>query len=774
MSAKIQIKTKFVLIFVLLCSLSFILAIVSANPVSTDIKEGRIVIEEPDQRGSFFISSAKLSPNETISPILRTDFGFNALFVQWQADNAELEQDFNIYVKFLNETWSDWLKIRLDDDYNGKDNGKAQISSQMIPTKLTDTFQYKIVFDPHADKKTIKSLEFIYLNTSNGPQKTFQISSQSDDLNIISRKQWGANENYKFDEEGSNLWEQEYYKPEKFIIHHTAGENANIDPMATIRAIHYYHAVSREWGDIGYNYLIDSQGNIYEGRIGGDGVVAGHAYMRNRNTVGIAILGCYQTAQSSRTGSNCNTPDKLTPASKQALNKLIAVKSREFNIDPLGQSEFHGEMLPNIIGHSDVGHTSCPGDLIYNQLPQTRQLAYNLLQDLGGYKKPLPTSAQFVRQSAKNISIEETKTKNVIIEFKNTGQAVWRGYQDAGLFIAKSDIKNKLAQIGSVNIALNKKYQPQELVNYKLIEGNVYPGETGHFKLTLSPPISKKTVTNDFTLAWQNKGYFPDSDFSITITRLPCTSCQAQNTDSKNLMPTYSTALLQSNFPTQMPAETLQPVIIQFKNTGNQTLQQDNLKLHIIYEKEHISPFRNNSWYSEYAEIPPNETSIAPGSVATFEFKIKSPYLVASFPHTLTLYNQDKILSQFDKTIEVTSPYLADLTDNTLPVAVLNAWRPKVKMTFTNTGSKDWAKPVLKSYDIDYTNSWFRDWSWQDNKTIETSSQSVKVGESITFEFYLKPYRKANTYPHIYKLFDNDQEIKINGKSEFLTYTRVD
>jgi hypothetical protein len=133
--------------------------------------------------------------------------------------------------------------------------------------------------------------------------------------------------------------------------------------------------------------------------------------MRNRNTIGIAILGCYQGINGEQTNSNCNTPDRLTEPTKTALNKLIAVKSREFNIDPLAQSEFHGEMLPNIIGHSDVGSTTCPGNLIYNNMPQTRQLAYNLLQDLGGYKPALPTSAEFVRQSTQNITIEETKTK---------------------------------------------------------------------------------------------------------------------------------------------------------------------------------------------------------------------------------------------------------------------------------------------------------------------------------------------------------------------------
>ena len=96
MKPKIQIKSKFVLIFVLACSISLILAIVSANPTSTEIKEGRIIIEEPAINGSFFISSANLSQNETISPVLRTDFDFNALFVKWQTENANLDQDFDI------------------------------------------------------------------------------------------------------------------------------------------------------------------------------------------------------------------------------------------------------------------------------------------------------------------------------------------------------------------------------------------------------------------------------------------------------------------------------------------------------------------------------------------------------------------------------------------------------------------------------------------------------------------------------------------------------
>jgi N-acetylmuramoyl-L-alanine amidase-like protein len=766
MKRKITIKTQFVLIFVLFASITLILALVSADNTSK-VKEGRIIINDPAQNGSFFISSANISQNETISPILRTDFDFNALYLQWEQDSSVNSNDFDIYVKFLNESWTDWLKIQLDDDNNGKDGViNLKQSSQMIPTKLTDSFQYKIVFDPHAQQKPkITNLAFVYLDSTKGPQANFKISTQNDSLNIISRSAWGANENYKFDEEGNDLWEEEYYTPKKFVIHHTAGEKANQNPMATVRAIQHWHANSLEWGDIGYNYLIDSQGNIYEGRTGGDGVVGGHAYMRNRNTIGIGILGCYDS------GSRCNSPDNLTQATKNSLNKLIALKSREFNIDPMGKSEFHGEILPNIIGHSDVGSTTCPGDLIYNELDQTKSLAYNILQDMGGYQKPLPTSAKFVRQSSREITIEETKTSQIIVEFKNTGQAIWRGYEDAGLFVAEESIKNQLAKIGSVRIAMSNTSKTP-LVQYNLLGGNVYPGETGQFKLVLQPPTNTKQITKNYTLAWQDKGYFPQTDFSITVNRIACSSCNTNQVEKIN--PIYSATLTSSTFPAQMPDQDLKDVIIQFKNTGNKTLSQDKLKLHVIYEKKHISPFRNNSWYSEYALIPPKESSVYPNGTATFEFKLKSPSVVAPFPHTITLFYDDIELYKWDKTIEIISSYASQITTNTLPVAVKNTWRPTVKLTFKNTGTKTWKSPKLKSYDIDYTNSWFRDRSWADNKTIKKSWTNVDPGESITFEFKITPYWKANTYPHVYKLFDGDDEIYINGKKEFLTYTRVD
>ena len=120
---------------------------------------------------------------------------------------------------------------------------------------------------------------------------------------IVLRAGWGADERLRFDSSGKETWPPAFYPVQKLIVHHTATQNDDPDPAATIRSIYYYHAVTQGWGDIGYNFLIDESGRIYEGRhtidypLGaspteedsrGYGVTAAHAYGYNSGTIGIA------------------------------------------------------------------------------------------------------------------------------------------------------------------------------------------------------------------------------------------------------------------------------------------------------------------------------------------------------------------------------------------------------------------------------------------------------------------------------------------------------
>lgn len=189
---------------------------------------------------------------------------------------------------------------------------------------------------------------------------------------VISRRAWGSPE-----PTSSPRWAPEYRRVTHVIVHHTETTNNDGDYAARVRAIWYFHTFTRGWGDIGYNYLIDPRGNVYEGRYGGDDVVAGHAYPFNYGSLGVSLIGNY---------------DAVAPSSalRDSLIKLLAWAVDRRRIDPQGVSTFTGALTcggsvrltrPNIAGHRDFRGTgcgrefnakTCPGTYAYALLPTIR------------------------------------------------------------------------------------------------------------------------------------------------------------------------------------------------------------------------------------------------------------------------------------------------------------------------------------------------------------------------------------------------------------------
>ena len=197
---------------------------------------------------------------------------------------------------------------------------------------------------------------------------------------VISRAGWGADESLRYDRTGKEIWPPEFWPIQKLIVHHTDTQNNDPNPAATIRSIYYYHAVTQGWGDIGYNFLVDEAGNVYEGRhsrtyafaesptgedLNGNGVTGGHALNYNAGTTGVALLG------------TLTNQDATAPA-RDALERVLAWKASAHGIDPQGASLYTNPVngtkktFANIAGHRDVNSTECPGGVFYATLPQIR------------------------------------------------------------------------------------------------------------------------------------------------------------------------------------------------------------------------------------------------------------------------------------------------------------------------------------------------------------------------------------------------------------------
>lgn len=206
---------------------------------------------------------------------------------------------------------------------------------------------------------------------------------------VISRAGWGCDESLM-------TWPPEFHPIQKLICHHTATQNNDPDPPATIRSIYYYHAVTQGWGDIGYNFLVDEAGRIYEGRYSrvyaagayptgedttGQGVTGAHAYQFNSGTVGIALLGTL-------------TNQDTTPQGRNGIEQMLAWKAYTHNISATGNNLYVNPVtgaastFPNIAGHRDVNATECPGGVFYTTLPTVRS---DVAAMVAGQPTPTPT-----------------------------------------------------------------------------------------------------------------------------------------------------------------------------------------------------------------------------------------------------------------------------------------------------------------------------------------------------------------------------------------------
>lgn len=187
---------------------------------------------------------------------------------------------------------------------------------------------------------------------------------------IYSRSQWGADESQR---EASSL---NYGEVHAGFVHHTVNANdyTRAEVPGMIRSIYAYHTRTRGWSDIGYNFLIDRFGRIWEGRYGGVDrpVVGAHTLNYNDYAFAAAAIGNFETAAPSS-------------ALLSAYGTLFAWKLSLHGVDPASTSQRVGKRdFPAVNGHRDAAATACPGKNLYAKLASIRTLAAGAQASWGG------------------------------------------------------------------------------------------------------------------------------------------------------------------------------------------------------------------------------------------------------------------------------------------------------------------------------------------------------------------------------------------------------
>ena len=179
---------------------------------------------------------------------------------------------------------------------------------------------------------------------------------------IYTRAQWGADESLR---KGT----PDYGQTQVAYVHHTdSANNYTADQVpGIIRGIYAYHVKGEGWNDIGYNFLVDRFGRIWEGRYGGmdKAVVGAHTLGYNSWSFGVSAIGNFvSTAPSSATVG--------------AIERVIAWKLSIAGVPATGTVYAKDKWFNRISGHRDAFQTTCPGAYLYARLPSIRSAVASL------------------------------------------------------------------------------------------------------------------------------------------------------------------------------------------------------------------------------------------------------------------------------------------------------------------------------------------------------------------------------------------------------------
>ncbi|MEW7289289.1 N-acetylmuramoyl-L-alanine amidase [Aquimarina sp. 2304DJ70-9] len=373
--------------------------VLSESKAFTQKSDGLVLQKKAQEIPEFVLKPIKIN--------LKKPKPFISAYTVWQGKQLDYTTSNLSYRTSRNsKSWSDWKPAVFD---GHQEQSSERITSKMeFLDKKVKYIQYKISFANETRSISISNVQLFHYSPGETPKhikkqieenaKQKVAKAACSRPSVVSRSQWGAiSRNPAATSTVSHL-----------IVHHEFGSNTSSDWAARVRSIQNFHINGNGWSDIGYNFLVDPNGVIYEGRAGGDNAIGAHFCGRNRNTMGVCMLGDYSSV----------TP---TTATQTALKNLLAWKADKESINPLGSS-FHysvNRSLTHIAGHRDAGCSACPGNGGYATLGGIRSGVGSLVANgcSGGTPPPSDTTPPTTSISAVGGS---TQTGDFTVNFSDS------------------------------------------------------------------------------------------------------------------------------------------------------------------------------------------------------------------------------------------------------------------------------------------------------------------------------------------------------------------
>lgn len=227
----------------------------------------------------------------------------------------------------------------------------------------TDFEQAKIIIEGKNSVKSLKKGKLRIFNPQNQSLQPVPNEPKNQPKNTcglppsVSRSVWGSARSLRDDTQFRGT--PSFTTVTHLIVHHSATANTSANWGATVFSFWDAHVNTNGWSDIGYNYLIAPDGTLFVGRGGGNNVIGAHFCGTNGATMGVCMIGTYTTVAP-------------TDTAMMTLEKLLAWKCIDANINPTGMAAHVAGNIHQINGHRIGCATECPGDSTFARLPSLR------------------------------------------------------------------------------------------------------------------------------------------------------------------------------------------------------------------------------------------------------------------------------------------------------------------------------------------------------------------------------------------------------------------
>ena len=264
-----------------------------------------------------------------------------------------------------NGRWRDWTPLAAADDH-GPDAGPPTRGSDPVWAGGADALQLRW-------RRAPSGLRLRFVRVTHRVALPARARQASAGPALITRAQWDPSNQCK------PRSSPEYGQVQMAFVHHTVSQN-EYEPEASpamVLAICRYHRNSNGWNDVGYNFLVDRYGRLFEGRAGGvdKAVVGAQAQGWNSQSTSVSNIGTFSDVEQS---------DESLAAMADLLSWKLGLHgvpvTGQVALTSAGGSENRypsgaSATFERISGHRDGGKTECPGGALYAQLPELRALA---------------------------------------------------------------------------------------------------------------------------------------------------------------------------------------------------------------------------------------------------------------------------------------------------------------------------------------------------------------------------------------------------------------